>query len=178
MDGVNQAWQAAHPGSGPLVLGGTDDDALQWWLTDRSQAAADFAADWLMSHPATGNTIDGSSRTLAHSGLRRIYAGAAAAQYFHVPVADPRHPDLWGVVQVGVVYTGGKGKIAEHGGSNPADRRVPLVVYAPGTVASGIHAERVKTTEIAPTILRLLGLDPSALQAVREEGTAVLPDLR
>ena len=179
IDGVNSAWEAAHPGAGPLVLGGTDDDAIMWWLTDRSQAAADFAADWLMSNPATtGNTIDGSSRTLAHSGLRRVYAGAAAARYFHVPQSDPRHPDLWGVVQVGVVYTGGHGKIAEHGGANHDDRAVPLVVYAPGAVAPGVHDQRVRTTEIAPTILRLLGLDPRALQAVRQEGTPVLPDLR
>ena len=33
----------------------------------------------------------------------------------------------------------------------------------------------VETTEIAPTILALLGLDPDALQAVREQGTPVLP---
>jgi hypothetical protein len=36
----------------------------------------------------------------------------------------------------------------------------------------------VGTTEIAPTILALLGLDPGALQAVRIEHTAVLPGLR
>ena len=35
--------------------------------------------------------------------------------------------------------------------------------------------DRVETTQIAPTILRLLGLDPAALEAVRIEGTAVLP---
>jgi hypothetical protein len=33
----------------------------------------------------------------------------------------------------------------------------------------------VETTEIAPTILSLLGLDPDALQAVREQGTPTLP---
>jgi hypothetical protein len=29
--------------------------------------------------------------------------------------------------------------------------------------------------QVAPTILEALGLDPNALDAVREEGTAVLP---
>jgi hypothetical protein len=33
----------------------------------------------------------------------------------------------------------------------------------------------VLTTQIAPTILRLLGLDPDALKAVRLEHTEVLP---
>jgi hypothetical protein len=31
---------------------------------------------------------------------------------------------------------------------------------------------------VAPTILRLLGLDPRDLEAVREEGTPVLPGIR
>ncbi len=33
----------------------------------------------------------------------------------------------------------------------------------------------VQTTQIAPTILALLGLDPCALQAVAAEHTATLP---
>ena len=35
-----------------------------------------------------------------------------------------KDPAVWGVVQVGVVDSGGKGTIAEHGGANPADREV------------------------------------------------------
>ena len=38
-----------------------------------------------MSHTATGNTVSLASRTLPHSGLVKIYAGAAAAKYFGVP---------------------------------------------------------------------------------------------
>jgi hypothetical protein len=33
------------------------------------------------------------------------------------------------------------------------------------------------TTQVAPTIVKALGLDPTALDAVREEGTAVLPEV-
>ena len=113
---------------------------------------------------------------MAHSGLAKIYAGKAAARYFGVPLSDPRHPDVWGVVQVGVVYTGGT-KIAEHGGANPADRNVPIVVYAPGAVEPGMHRQGVETTQIAPTILDLLGLDPNALEAVQIEGTRALPGI-
>ena len=68
-------------------------------------------------------------------------------------------------------------KIAEHGGDNPGDRDVPLVVYAPGTVRPGQISDSVETTQVAPTILKLLGLSPSSLQAVRQEGTKVLPGL-
>jgi hypothetical protein len=176
IEAINNAWTAAHPGAGPLIVAGVDDDAWQSYLSDTSQQAADFVKGYLWSHSATGVAYDGSSRTLAHSGLAAIYAGNAAAHYFGVPVSDPRHPDVWGVVQVGVVYTGGS-KIAEHGGANPADRDVPIVVYAPGAAQPGVYDHPVETTQIAPTILDLLGLDPDALQAVRIEGTQVLPGI-
>jgi hypothetical protein len=178
IDGVDAAWAALHPGAPPLVVAGTDDDAVMWWLSDRSQAAADFAANYLMTHTATGNTATGGTRTLQSSGLEQVFAGAGAAQYFHVPVSDPRHPDVWGIVQQGVVYTGGKGKIAEHGGANPDDRDVPILVYAPHHVDSGPYDGQVETTQIAPTVLRLLGLDPGDLQAVQIEHTQVLPGVQ
>ncbi|HEY5318236.1 MAG TPA: alkaline phosphatase family protein, partial [Solirubrobacteraceae bacterium] len=132
INGVNAAWAALHPGAAPLVAFDTDDDAIMWWLSDTSPAAKRFVKHYLWMHSATGNTVTGASRTLPHSGLVKIYAGAASARYFGVPMSDPNHPDVWGVVQVGVVYTGGEGKIAEHGGANPADRDVPIVVYGPG----------------------------------------------
>jgi hypothetical protein len=33
----------------------------------------------------------------------------------------------------------------------------------------------VETMQVAPTILKALGLNPNALQSVQQEGTAVLP---
>jgi hypothetical protein len=174
IDAINAAWTAAHPGSGNLIVAGTDDDLWQSYLSDNSQGAADFVKNYLWNHDATGTTYAGGTRTLQHSGLAQIYAGKEVADFFGVPVSDPRYPDVFGRVQIGVVYTGGS-KIAEHGGDNPADRDVPLVVYAPGVVPpANVHAS-VETTQVAPTILRLLGLDPGALQAVQIEGTKVLP---
>jgi hypothetical protein len=175
LDGLNAAWDAAHPGAGPLVAHATDDDAMLLWLTDRSPAATSFAQRYLLAQNGTGNGIDGTPRPFTASGLATVYAGADAAKYFHVAAGDPRVPDVFGVVQHGVVYTGGKGKIAEHGGAGQQDRNVPLVV-APVDGGNGfVSAARVETTQIAPTILRLLGLNPNALQAVRIEHTAVLP---
>jgi hypothetical protein len=45
-------------------------------------------------------------------------------------------------------------------------------------VEPGIFGEHLETTSIAPTIIRLLGLNPYALQAVRIQGTPVLPGVR
>jgi hypothetical protein len=186
-DGLNAAWAAKHPGKAPLVAFSMNDDSMLLWLSDRSTAATSFAKDWLAAHSATGNTVSGTdntvlgaSRTLPSSGLSAIYAGRDAAAFYDVPVSETRHPDVVGVVQHGVVYTGGHKKIAEHGGMDPQDRDVPIVVSGAGVTPSfGGHTVTipVETTQIAPTILRLLGLDPGSLKAVRLEGTRVLPDL-
>jgi type I phosphodiesterase/nucleotide pyrophosphatase len=175
---VNAAWAKLHPSAkAPLVALATDDDAMLWWLSDRSQAAANFAKNFLLHYTGVGNDINGNPKAFTQAGLTTVYAGEAAADYFGVPHSDPRVPDLVGVAQIGTVYTGGKGKIAEHGGANPADRDVPIVVSGAGVDADGSHydAAPVLTTQIAPTILTLLGLDPFKLQAVAEYGARDLP---
>ena len=177
IDGINAAWKAAHPGAGDLVIFATDDDVMLLWLSDRSQAAADFAKHYLLTHSAAGNNIKGQPITVSASGLQKVFAGAASAAYFGVPRSDPRHPDVFGIVQHGVVYTGGMSKIAEHGGAGREDRHVPILVVGPGVGQGQAVGAAVETTDIAPTILRLLGLNPSALQAVRIEHTPVLPGL-
>ena len=147
----------------------------------KTQAAADFVKNYLWNHPATAvlydnDGVDRGTEQVAHSGLAQIYAGQEAADFFGVPYSDPRYPDVFGRVQIGVVYTGGT-KIAEHGGDNPGDRDVPIIVYAPGTVRPASNGQSVETTQVAPTILQLLGLDASSLQAVQQEGTQVLPGI-
>jgi arylsulfatase A-like enzyme len=191
IDAINAAWTAANPGSGNLIVAGTDDDLWQSYLSVKTQAASDFVKSYLWNHPAyavtyadTGakcpypvkTTPVAGCTVIQHSGLAQIYSGQEAADFFGVPFGEPDHPDVFGRVQVGVVYTGGK-KIAEHGGDNPGDRDVPLLVYAPGAVPpSNVHSW-VETTQVAPTILDLLGLDPDALRAVQVEGTRVLPGI-
>jgi arylsulfatase A-like enzyme len=175
--GVNTAWAAQHPSNKTLIVQEADDDGLLWWLSDRSQAAADFVKNYLWTHTAAAVNYAGQTITVQHSGLRAIYAGHQAAQFFGVPYSDPHHPDVFAVSQVGTIYTTGS-KIAEHGGGNPGDRDVPLIVYAPGTVQPSQSSHPVQTTQVAPTVLKLLGLNPSDLQAVRIEHTRVLPGVR
>lgn len=177
IDALNAAWKAGGH-SGDLVAFAIDDDGMYMWLNDRTQPALDFARTFLLDHSGTGTDITGASKAYTQSGLASVYAGADAAAYFKVPASDTignqRVPDLVGIAQVGTVYTGGTGKIAEHGGANPQDRDVPLLVSGAG-IRPSINSDPVETTQIAPTILSLLGLDPQSLQAVRQEGTRTLP---
>ena len=145
------------------------------WLNDRSAAATSFATNYLLNHNGTGNDINGNPKAYIASGLRAAFGGAAAAAYFGVPAGDPRAPDVLGISQVGSVYTGKKAKIAEHGGDNPADRHVALVVSGVPVENAGTNDTSVETTQIAPTILELLGLDPNQLKSVQIEHTAALP---
>ena len=176
IDALDEAWQSAHPSATePLVAFSVNDDGMLIWLNDRSQEATEFAKQFLLSHSGTGNDINGEPKPYTSSGLRKVYAGRESARYFKVASGDPRVPDVFGISQYGVVYTGGHGKIAEHGGANPQDRDVPLVVSGGAVDKHGTVAARVETTQIAPTILSLLGLDPGALQAVQMEHTRMLP---
>ena len=179
--GLNAAWAASHPGSAALVAFSVDDDGMLLWLSNRSGAALAFTKNYLLRHSAPANLITDPkgvySATVRASGLPRVYTGAAADTLVRARDGDAHAPDLIGIAQPGVVYTGGVKKIAEHGGDAPADLDVALVVSGAAVAHHRVNRSHVQTTQIAPTILALLGLDPGALQAVRIEHTRVLPGL-
>ncbi len=181
VDAVNAAWAVHHPKAPALVDFSVDDDVLLWWLSDRSIAALHFVQGYLMQHVAPANRITDPkgvySAIVNASGLTRVYTGAAADTLVRVRQGDAHAPDLIGIAQPGVVYTSNVKKIAEHGGDAPADRDVALVVSGAGAGPHNVNGSHVQTTSIAPTILSLLGLRPSALQAVRIDRTPVLPGL-
>jgi arylsulfatase A-like enzyme len=67
-------------------------------------------------------------------------------------------------------------KVAEHGGFSFADTNVGLIVSNPGMDPHVIKTP-VLTSQVAATILKSLGIDPSELESVRMEGIPVLPFL-
>ena len=67
-----------------------------------------------------------------------------------------------------MVYTGSLKKQSEHGGFAWDDTNVMLLVSNPEFEGRTIHSF-VETTQVAPTILKFLGLDPDALDAVRRK---------
>jgi hypothetical protein len=183
---LDDAWNARTGATSGLVAFSIDDDGMLIWLKDRSKAATQFAADFLWNYtPAKvgGSNADGSfhdySGSVAHSGLRQVLAGEEAAEFIGVPTNDVRVPDVIGIATVGTVYSNPTKikKISEHGGNAEQDRHVPIVVWGAGVHRNSSN-ERVETTQIAPTILEVLGLPANELGAVKKEGTEALPDLR
>jgi Type I phosphodiesterase / nucleotide pyrophosphatase len=173
---INAAWAQTHPDNTSLIVAGTDDDLWQSYLSDNSQAACDFVKSYLLNHDAQGYDANKNPVTVHHSGLAQVWAGADAAAFFGVPVGNGRYPDVFGKVQEGIVYSGPT-KLAEHGGMNVGDRHVLMIVSGAG-IPARVVSDSVETTQVAPTILTLLGLNPDQLTAVQVEGTQVLPGLR
>ncbi len=159
-------------------LGLAEDDISQLWLADPTQ---------------TGNAVsmlEANAMAPPGVGLGQILYGASINSIFNPPGVpnnpgpccklreggDPRTPDIVVLPNVGVVYTGGDKKQSEHGGYAWDDTNVMLLVSNPHLRPKTLH-NFVETAQVAPTILHLLGLDPDALDAVRAEGTPVLPGL-
>ena len=141
----------------------TQDDIALIWLTDNSKTNAVVAA--LRANEAKAS-------------IGKILAGDELKLHFNDPKSDRRTPDIIVLPTFGVIYAGAKAtKIAEHGGFNIDDINVGLVVSNPQLDGGKTVYSPVETTQIAPTILKALGLNPNALKAVREEGTQLLPGL-
>ncbi|HZD45179.1 MAG TPA: nucleotide pyrophosphatase, partial [Acidobacteriaceae bacterium] len=92
------------------------------------------------------------------------------------PYGDPRTPDIIVTPNPGVVYTGSSTKQAEHGGFSHDDTNVIMLLSNPSFRPHTVYSD-VSTTQVAPTILKALGLNPGDLQAVQLEGTSVLPNI-
>ena len=78
-------------------------------------------------------------------------------------------------MNTGVIFTGGS-KLAEHGGFNEDDIHTALLVAFP-SLGHSVVKSAVSNQQVAPTIIKALGLDPDDLEAVRREQIAPLPFL-
>lgn len=141
----------------------TDDVALIW-LQDQSATNIRGA----LANLAPQAQILGFDRGVVYSGQTTLPDG------FGMP-SDGRTPDIAIEPNHGVIYTGGS-KLAEHGGFADDDTHVALLVSSPRQHAR-TETENVETTQVAPTILRALGIDRRALRAVQMENTRDLPAL-
>ena len=138
------------------------DDGSLIWLTDPSLAPAVVAN---LSSPANQAAL----------GIQEIFSGQALRNKFDNPGADPRTPDIVLKVNTGVIFTGGS-KLSEHGGFNEDDVHTALLVANPA-LAHAVVKAAVSNQQVAPTIIKALGLNPDELDAVRKEQIQPLPFL-
>jgi hypothetical protein len=162
----NQLHVAMPPSEDPngSGVGSTEDDVSLLWLTNPSY---------------TGAAVSLLEANRAATGIGQIYYGPSAALNYDLgglSPDDPRTPDIIVTPNVGVTYTGSNTKQEEHGGFAHDDVNVMLLLSNPDFHSNTVYTS-VGTNQVAPTILRALGLNPSTLDGVRLEGTSVLPDV-
>ncbi|HVB82331.1 MAG TPA: alkaline phosphatase family protein [Candidatus Binataceae bacterium] len=155
------------PDSEVNQIGPTEDDVSLLWLANNTPAETATAVGMLQSgtNPVHGGYNGGE-----------IFWGPSLDLMFGDPATDPRTPNIVVAPNVGVIYTGGKKKVSEHGGFAHDDTNVIMLLANPDFSPESVNAP-VQTAQVAPTILKALGLDPHSLQAVDVEHTAVLPGL-
>jgi hypothetical protein len=145
----------------PTGIGPTEDDVSLLWLKSSADTDASVA---ILEANASATGI----------GLGQIYYGPSLTLNYNDPTVDPRTPDIIVTPNVGVTYSGSHAKQAEHGGFAHDDTNVVLLLSHPSFEPKTVSAA-VGTAQVAPTILKALGINPSALDAVHVEGTSVLP---
>ncbi|MBV9457144.1 MAG: alkaline phosphatase family protein [Bradyrhizobium sp.] len=165
---ISDALYANAPGFGTNGFEICDDQALVWLSPELQQA----------TNPATGHPYyaDAKAYIQAHAAdlhIRKLLDRDELTKLYEDPFGNSRVPDFIAITDHGVICTGGS-KLAEHGGFSNDDRNVALVVSSPRIKHGKTVDDATFTTQIAPTILRALDLDPNALQAVREEGVEPL----
>jgi len=140
-----------------------DDEVLLWLQPGLQVSQRAAALAYLKSVAAAAN-------------IQQIYDGTKLPAVYKNALHDHRTPDFIGVAVHGTIYTTGS-KLSEHGGFSDDDRHVAMVVSGPGLAGGSAVTSPVLTTQIAPTILTALGIDPSGLTGVQKENTQVLPGL-
>jgi hypothetical protein len=147
----------------PTGIGATEDDVSVLWLVPGASVT---------------NAVQLLEQNAAAIGMGEIYYGPSLALNYNVgglgPGEDPRSPDIIVTPNVGVTYSSSTTMIGDHGGFAHDDNNVIMLVAFPTFTAQTV-ADATTTAQVAPTILSALGLNPSALEAVQAEGTAVLP---
>jgi hypothetical protein len=135
---------------------------------------------WLKKGVSVTAAVDLLENNAAAIGMGEIYYGPSLALNYNVgglePGEDPRTPDIIVTPNVGMTYSGNPTMIGDHGGFAHDDTNVIMLVANPSFTVQTVSSVAT-TRQVAPTILKALGLNPSALDAVKAEGTPVLPEV-
>ena len=183
------------PGSNPVAIKDVADPAdvlSAAGISLAQETADDVSLLWLTNHTDTAAAV---------SALRNYKSTTLSVRigkiYADVPAADAPVKDVWGdpaagrvpdiIIQPlhGTIYSGSSAKLSEHGGfagttptiANEDDNTHTALVVSNPRLAPGVVNTATSNMQIAPTILKALGFDPQALNAVRREGTTILPGL-
>jgi hypothetical protein len=148
-----------HPGLAAHVSGG---DVGMIWLREPSMI------------PAVVKAYGDKSAAL---GIEEIYSGPKLGLTLNLPDQDTRMPDIILQPELGVAWVSPADPApATYGGMQDEDTHVALLV-AGSQLTGRVDKTWVPTSQVAPLLLRALGIEKFDLQALHREHTPALPGI-
>ena len=136
--------------------------AIESWLIDHSEAKKQVGAQNMLAMPGVTASYwrDGDHFTLygtnAMTADERSWWEAHGQEIVDT-MAGPDGPDVIGLEHDKTSY----GVYGDHGGAQESVQRVPMVFWMP-SMSGGAKTEAFRTTDVMPTILKAMGIDPIA----------------
>jgi hypothetical protein len=132
---------------------------------------------WLKDPTKTLAVVNAYRAHMDALGIEEIFSGEKLRLIMNTAATDSRMPDIILQPQLGVIWADKDAVIlSEHGGMQNEDTNVALLVSG-HQLTGRIDRTWVPTTQIAPAILRMLGMENADLQALHQEHTPTLPGI-
>jgi hypothetical protein len=132
---------------------------------------------WLSDSAKTNAVVKALGDQAAALGIQDIYSGARLALTLDSPAKDSRMPDILLQPALGVLWGNTySSALAGYGGLSDEDTHVALLVSG-AQLTGRTDPTWVPTTQVAPLLLRALGMEKFDLDALHREHTPALPGI-
>ena len=140
-------------------------------------SGGDVAMIWLSDAAKTNAVVKAYGDHAAALGVADIYSGARLALTLNPAAKDSRMPDIILQPELGVLWgTPGDKALAGYGGMLDEDTHVALLVSG-AQLTGRSDPTWVPATQLAPLLLRALGMEKFDLQALHQEHSPALPGI-
>ena len=140
-------------------------------------SGGDVAMIWLTDSAKTDAAVKALGDQAAALGIQDIYSGARLELTMNSPAKDKRMPDIVLQAELGVLWGGTYSSvIASYGGMSDEDTHVALLVSG-AQLTGRVDPTWVSSTQLAPLLLRALGMEKFDLDALHQEHSPALPGI-
>ncbi len=137
-------------------------------------AAEGTAMLWLRDRAKTGKVVAALGKRADALGIATIATGEELALTMNAPAEDPRMPDVVIEPRESIRYTVRGSRV--DGGYRADETHVPLLISG-AQLTGRVDKTWVPVTQIAPLLMRALGMDKFDLDALHHEHTPALPGI-
>jgi len=141
---------------------------------DAHLSGGDLAMMWLSDKSMSTEVAKAFSLHAQALGIQAVITGPTLALTLNAPAKDSRMPDILLEPQPSVLW--GNAALAGHGGLLDEDTHVPLLISG-AQLTGRSDPTLVPTTQLAPLLLRALGMEKFDLQALHLEHSPALPGI-